>query len=188
MRTPLLCAPTSDARALKIAQDRRIQQETSVLCEKLTNTTALSSKKTAGGAQNRNECVSVCTAWVCALNLRIAERVAARISGFDAPRPRPSQLTIWTIFIHFPWTYHEWKMTSTTTIRKSYGNRKLYSLYPDDYPLKNSKLKISPTSQNSPKKSEDINKLIKYIEDNIVGKSSAFLGPFGRRKGNNSFS
>ncbi|XP_045480005.1 uncharacterized protein LOC123684683 [Harmonia axyridis] len=73
-------------------------------------------------------------------------------------------------------------MTSTTTIRKSYGNRKLYSLYPDDYPLKNSKLKISPTSQNSPKKSEDINKLIKYIEDNVVGKSSAFLGPFGRRK------
>ncbi|KAL3265950.1 hypothetical protein HHI36_010138, partial [Cryptolaemus montrouzieri] len=72
-------------------------------------------------------------------------------------------------------------MTSTTTIRKSYGNRKLYSLYPEDYPLKNPKFKISPSS-NSPKKSEDINKLIKYIEDNIVGKSSAFLGPFGRRK------
>lgn len=71
-------------------------------------------------------------------------------------------------------------MTTSTTVRKSYGNRKLYSLYPDEFPLK-SKTKANASS-SSPKKTEDINKLIKYIDDNIVGKSIAFLGPFGRRK------
>lgn len=72
-------------------------------------------------------------------------------------------------------------MTSTTTIRKSYGNRKLYS-FPEDYPLRLVKPKSS-SNNNAPKKSEDVAKLLKYIDDNIVGKNNAFLGPFGRRKG-----
>lgn len=71
-------------------------------------------------------------------------------------------------------------MTSTTTIRKSYGNRKLYS-FPEDYPLRLVKPKNS-SSNNAPKKTEDVAKLLKYIDDNIVGKNNAFLGPFGRRK------
>lgn len=71
-------------------------------------------------------------------------------------------------------------MTTTTTIRKSYGNRKLYT-FPEDYPIRSPKQK-SGSVNNLVKKSEDVNKLIKYIEDNIVGKNNAFLGPFGRRK------
>ncbi|XP_056640818.1 uncharacterized protein LOC130447813 isoform X2 [Diorhabda sublineata] len=69
-------------------------------------------------------------------------------------------------------------MTSTTTtIRKSYGNRRLYA-FPEDYPFRFQKQK----SVGVPKKNEDVAKLIKYIDDNIVGKNNAFLGPFGRRK------
>lgn len=71
-------------------------------------------------------------------------------------------------------------MTSTTTIRKSYGNRKLYS-FPEDYPFRSPKQKSG--TNNVPKKSEDVVKLLKYIDDNVVGKNNAFLGPFGRRKG-----
>lgn len=71
-------------------------------------------------------------------------------------------------------------MTSTTTVRKSYGNRKLYS-FPEDYLFRNSRQKSNVN--NAPKKSEDVAKIIKYIDDNIVGKSNAFFGPFGRRKG-----
>lgn len=30
---------------------------------------------------------------------------------------------------------------------------------------------------------EDAEKLIKYIDDNVIGKGNSFCGPFGRRKG-----
>lgn len=33
------------------------------------------------------------------------------------------------------------------------------------------------------KKGEDTSKLLKYIDDSIIGKSATFFGPFGRRKG-----
>ncbi|KAL7288714.1 hypothetical protein TKK_0017439 [Trichogramma kaykai] len=33
------------------------------------------------------------------------------------------------------------------------------------------------------KKGEDTAKLLRYIDDNVVGKNGTFLGPFGRRKG-----
>lgn len=72
------------------------------------------------------------------------------------------------------------KMTSTTTtIRKSYGNRRLFA-FPEDYPIRLSKQK---SGVSLPKKNEEVSKLIKYIDDNIVGKNNAFMGPFGRRKG-----
>lgn len=71
-------------------------------------------------------------------------------------------------------------MTSTTTtIRKSYGNRRLFA-FPEDYPLRLTKQK---SNVSFPKKNEEVAKLIKYIDDNIIGKNNAFLGPFGRRKG-----
>lgn len=71
-------------------------------------------------------------------------------------------------------------MTSTTTtIRKSYGNRRLFA-FPEDYPFRLNKQK---SNTPLPKKNEEVAKLIKYIDDNIVGKNNAFLGPFGRRKG-----
>lgn len=72
-------------------------------------------------------------------------------------------------------------MTSTTTIRKSYGNRKIFA-FPEDYALKSPKQR--PGSSSLPKKNEEGAKLMKYIDDNIIGKNNAFLGPFGRRKGN----
>lgn len=73
-------------------------------------------------------------------------------------------------------------MTSTTTIRKSYGNRKLYS-FPEDYPYRTSRSQRGGNGNGTPRKSEDVAKLVKYIDDNVVGKNNAFLGPFGRRKG-----
>ncbi|EFN62278.1 hypothetical protein EAG_03989, partial [Camponotus floridanus] len=33
------------------------------------------------------------------------------------------------------------------------------------------------------KKGEDTTKLLKYIDDNVIGKNGTFFGPFGRRKG-----
>lgn len=33
------------------------------------------------------------------------------------------------------------------------------------------------------KRIEDTGKIFKYIDDNVIGKGVAFLGPFGRRKG-----
>lgn len=32
-------------------------------------------------------------------------------------------------------------------------------------------------------KYEDVDKLIRYVDDNIIGKGNSFCGPFGRRKG-----
>lgn len=33
------------------------------------------------------------------------------------------------------------------------------------------------------KRGEDTSKLLRYIDDNVIGKNGTFLGPFGRRKG-----
>ncbi|GAB0094864.1 hypothetical protein DMENIID0001_101900 [Sergentomyia squamirostris] len=35
----------------------------------------------------------------------------------------------------------------------------------------------------SNKRAEEINKIVRYIDDNVIGKGAAFLGPYGRRKG-----
>lgn len=34
------------------------------------------------------------------------------------------------------------------------------------------------------KVNDDSEKLVKYINDNVVGRNSTFLGPYGKRKGN----
>lgn len=62
-------------------------------------------------------------------------------------------------------------------VKKNNYNRKFVS-FPEDYPLRS---KPRPTSLT--KKHEDVSKLIRYIDDNIIGKNNAFYGPFGRRKG-----
>lgn len=41
----------------------------------------------------------------------------------------------------------------------------------------------SPVKSMVSKKGEDISKLLKYVDDNVIGKNGTFLGPFGRRKG-----
>ncbi|KOX73676.1 hypothetical protein WN51_13754 [Melipona quadrifasciata] len=40
-----------------------------------------------------------------------------------------------------------------------------------------------PTASIAAKKGEDTTKLLKYIDDNVIGKNGTFFGPFGRRKG-----
>jgi hypothetical protein len=62
--------------------------------------------------------------------------------------------------------------------KKTYGNRKFYAL-PDEYPLRGTKVRAT----QSAKKNEDAVKLIKYIDDNVIGKNTTFSGPYGRRKG-----
>ncbi|KAJ4446714.1 hypothetical protein ANN_13411, partial [Periplaneta americana] len=54
---------------------------------------------------------------------------------------------------------------------------KFYAL-PDDYPLRVSKGR----GTHGAKKNEDTAKLIKYIDDNVIGKNTTFSGPYGRRK------
>jgi hypothetical protein len=62
--------------------------------------------------------------------------------------------------------------------KKTYGNRKFYAL-PDEYPLRGPKFRAT----QSARKNEDAAKLIKYIDDNVIGKNTTFSGPYGRRKG-----
>lgn len=64
------------------------------------------------------------------------------------------------------------------TSKKTYGNRKFYAL-PDEYPLKGTKVRAT----HGAKRNEDAAKLIKYIDDNVIGKNTTFSGPYGRRKG-----
>ncbi|KAK2583159.1 hypothetical protein KPH14_009182 [Odynerus spinipes] len=40
-----------------------------------------------------------------------------------------------------------------------------------------------PVKSIAAKKGEDTSKLLKYIDDNVIGKNGTFFGPFGRRKG-----
>lgn len=40
-----------------------------------------------------------------------------------------------------------------------------------------------PVKSIAVKKGEDTTKLLKYIDDNVIGKNGTFFGPFGRRKG-----
>ena len=42
---------------------------------------------------------------------------------------------------------------------------------------------LRPVKSIAVKKGEDSTKLLKYIDDNVIGKNGTFLGPFGRRKG-----
>nr|XP_034171195.1 uncharacterized protein LOC117600215 isoform X1 [Osmia lignaria] len=41
---------------------------------------------------------------------------------------------------------------------------------------------LRPVKSITAKKGEDITKLLKYIDDNVIGKNGTFFGPFGRRK------
>lgn len=63
--------------------------------------------------------------------------------------------------------------------KKTFGNRKFYAL-PEDYALKSSKYRSSNL------KKEETAKLVKYIDDNVIGKNSTFAAPYGRRKGMDS--
>ncbi|XP_050434558.1 uncharacterized protein LOC126841860 [Adelges cooleyi] len=62
-------------------------------------------------------------------------------------------------------------MNSVKATSKRFANRKFYAL-PDDY------VKASKPLH----KSADPAKLLKYVDENVIGKNSTFSGPFGRRK------
>lgn len=59
--------------------------------------------------------------------------------------------------------------------KNSYNNRKFLTFSDDP-------LRLKPRLTSLSKKHEDVSKLIRYVDDNIVGKNNAFYGPFGRRK------
>lgn len=61
--------------------------------------------------------------------------------------------------------------------KKVFGHRKFYAL-PEEYASKHVNFKPGSLS-----KKEDPSKLVKYIDENVIGNNITFLGPFGRRRG-----
>ncbi|XP_046395677.1 uncharacterized protein LOC124162951 [Ischnura elegans] len=59
---------------------------------------------------------------------------------------------------------------------RSFGSRKFYTL-PEDYPHSDSEVVKTKST-----KCEDSEKLIRYIEENVIGRETTFSGPFGRRR------
>ncbi|XP_055590761.1 uncharacterized protein LOC129742841 isoform X2 [Uranotaenia lowii] len=62
---------------------------------------------------------------------------------------------------------------------KKASRTKSLSLSGDDFPLRPAKPKAAFATAKRP---EDTMKIMKFIDDNVIGKGVAFLGPFGRRK------
>lgn len=52
----------------------------------------------------------------------------------------------------------------------------------EDFPLRAQRC-LSSGRPSLAKKIEDSHKIMKYIDDNLIGKGVAFFGPYGRRKG-----
>uniref|UniRef100_A0A182XVP6 Uncharacterized protein n=1 Tax=Anopheles stephensi TaxID=30069 RepID=A0A182XVP6_ANOST len=71
---------------------------------------------------------------------------------------------------------------------KKASRTKSLSLSGDDFPLRpvagTGNVTGKPKAAFSAvKRPEDTLKIMKYIDDNVIGKGVAFLGPYGRRKG-----
>lgn len=64
----------------------------------------------------------------------------------------------------------------TSVLKKSRGTKGKSESMQEDLPARCGK-----ASQEN--KCEDVASLIKYIDDNIIGKGNSFCGPYGRRKG-----
>ncbi|KAL1378245.1 hypothetical protein pipiens_015712 [Culex pipiens pipiens] len=67
------------------------------------------------------------------------------------------------------------------SLKKAASRTKSLSLSGDDFPLRPAKPRAAFVTAKRP---EDTAKIMKYIDDSVIGKGVAFLGPFGRRKGN----
>lgn len=63
-------------------------------------------------------------------------------------------------------------------LRKNSRTKSL-SLSDDRFPLRAA---ARPRNPLAAKRTEDPIKIIKYIDENLIGKGIAFLGPFGRRR------
>lgn len=66
------------------------------------------------------------------------------------------------------------------SLKKAASRTKSLSLSGDDFPLRPAKPRAAFVTAKRP---EDTAKIMKYIDDSVIGKGVAFLGPFGRRKG-----
>ncbi|XP_039443359.1 uncharacterized protein LOC120423569 isoform X3 [Culex pipiens pallens] len=65
------------------------------------------------------------------------------------------------------------------SLKKAASRTKSLSLSGDDFPLRPAKPRAAFVTAKRP---EDTAKIMKYIDDSVIGKGVAFLGPFGRRK------
>ncbi|XP_050087178.1 uncharacterized protein LOC126572147 isoform X4 [Anopheles aquasalis] len=66
---------------------------------------------------------------------------------------------------------------------KKASRTKSLSLSGDDFPLRPATATSKPKAAfATAKRPEDTLKIMKYIDDNVIGKGVAFLGPYGRRK------
>lgn len=69
---------------------------------------------------------------------------------------------------------------------KKASRTKSLSLSGDDFPLRSVGGNVAGKPKaafSTLKRPEDTLKIMKYIDDNVIGKGVAFLGPYGRRKG-----
>uniref|UniRef100_A0A2M4CIY4 Putative selenocysteine lyase/cysteine desulfurase posttranslational modification n=1 Tax=Anopheles darlingi TaxID=43151 RepID=A0A2M4CIY4_ANODA len=66
---------------------------------------------------------------------------------------------------------------------KKASRTKSLSLSGDDFPLRPAAASKPKATFATAKRPEDTLKIMKYIDDNVIGKGVAFLGPYGRRKG-----
>lgn len=64
----------------------------------------------------------------------------------------------------------------TSVLKKSRGTKGKSESMQEDLPYR-----LGNVSRGQ--KSEDEAQLIKFVDDNIVGKGNSFCGPYGRRKG-----
>lgn len=67
----------------------------------------------------------------------------------------------------------------TSVLKKSRGTKGKSESMQEDLPVR--------WSASRAHKAEDAAKLIKYIDDSVIGKGNSFCGPFGRRKGKYNF-
>uniref|UniRef100_A0A8W7PQL2 Uncharacterized protein n=1 Tax=Anopheles coluzzii TaxID=1518534 RepID=A0A8W7PQL2_ANOCL len=68
---------------------------------------------------------------------------------------------------------------------KKASRTKSLSLSGDDFPLRSVGGNVAGKPKaafSTLKRPEDTLKIMKYIDDNVIGKGVAFLGPYGRRK------
>lgn len=63
----------------------------------------------------------------------------------------------------------------TSVLKKSRGSKGKSESMQEDLPTRWSVIQCH--------RADDAAKLVKYIDDNVIGKGNSFCGPFGRRKG-----
>lgn len=64
----------------------------------------------------------------------------------------------------------------TSVLKKSKGSKGKSESMQEDLPARWGE-------DSRGEKTEDVAKLVRYIDDSIVGKGNSFCGPYGRRKG-----